>query len=225
MCNDVQNVQEVKIIRLEVKDLRSNYVQNVRKYELSKLDRGRCEMKKAVYKYISLALLICATVVLTTGCSKSAYDGEWAYIHDDKTVALTINGKNAELDGAKCKVTEEGDTLKLTSQNGAQYEIKASDTEGQIILYKSTTYTYEGDGEPNGLVGIWTSSENWSFEFTEDGTFKEDGYFPGYYIDDTENHTFSLIYNDHFVDTVCNYSIDGNELTVQYPWPMVKPSK
>lgn len=36
MCNDVQNVQEVKIIRLEVKDLRSNCAQNVREYELSK---------------------------------------------------------------------------------------------------------------------------------------------------------------------------------------------
>ena len=53
---------------------------------------------------------------------------------------------------------------------------------------------YEGDGTPDGLVGLWKSKEKWSFEFTSEGTFKEDEYFPGHYSVDEGNKTFSLAY-------------------------------
>lgn len=178
-------------------------------------------MNKHIFKHILTMCFICMIFVCLTGCSKTAYDGKWAYIHDSKTVALTISGNKAEVDGQKCSVTAEGDILKLTAKDGTNYEIGPSDTKGQIILYKFTTYEYSGEGTPDGLVGIWKSKEDWSFEFTDQGTFKEDGYFPGYYSEDKENKTFSLVYNDHFVDTVCGYSIEGNNLTVKYPWPMV----
>ena len=165
------------------------------------------------------------SVACLAGCSKTPYDGEWSYIHDDQTVALKINGNKAEVDGVKCSVTTEGDVLKLTANDGTKFEVGPSDTNGQIMLYKFTTYEYEGDGTPDGLVGLWKSKEKWSFEFTSEGTFKEDEYFPGHYSVDEGNKTFSLAYNDHFVDTVCGYEINGNELTVRYPWPMVKPAK
>lgn len=187
--------------------------------------KGRYVMKKIFRRYISLICMISMVVAFLTGCGKTAFEGEWAYIHDDQTVALKIHGSQAELDGVKCKATMNEDVLVLKAKDGTVYEIESGDKDGEITLYKYTTYVYDGEGEPQDLIGTWTSSENWSFEFTDDGTFKEDGYFPGFFIDNKEDHTFSLIYNDHFIDTVCGYTIDGNQLTVRYPWPMVKPVK
>ena len=34
--------------------------------------------------------------------------------------------------------------------------------------------------------------------------------------------SFKLMYIDHFEDTVCYYTLDGNVLMVEYPWQMVK---
>lgn len=183
------------------------------------------QMKSKLRKFILSIFIVSITAFSLLGCAKTPYDGEWAYIHDDSVLALKIKGNSAELDGVKCDVTVDGDTLKLKAKDGKEYLVGPSDTSGQITLYKFTTYEYDGDGTPDGLVGFWKSKENWSFEFSDQGTFKEDGYFPGYYIEDKDNKTFSLIYNDHFVDTTCSYSIDGNELTVQYPWPMVQYQK
>lgn len=180
--------------------------------------RKLCEKRR----YVSLICALIMTVALLSGCSKTPYDGNWSYIHDNQTVALTINGKKATVDGVECTVASEGDELKLTGKNGDSFVVGASDTKDQIVLYKFTTYEYEGQGSPDGLVGLWKSKENWSFEFTDQGTFKEDGYFPGYYTDNKDKGTFQLAYNDHFVDTECRYTIEGNKLTVEYPWPMVK---
>lgn len=182
-------------------------------------------MKKGFSKFISLACMICVIASCLVGCGKTLYDGEWAYIHDDKTLALKINGKTAEVDGVKCSVVAEGDVLKLNAKDGSVFEVGPADGNGDLTLYKFTTYEYEGDGTPDSIVGNWKSKEKWSFEFTADGTFNEDGYFPGHYSLDESNKTFSLMYNDHFIDTVCGYSIEGNELTIKYPWPMVKLAK
>lgn len=164
-------------------------------------------------------------LTVLTGCGKTPYDGKWAYIHDDKTTALTINGNKAEVDGIKCSVKVNGDELELTGKDGSRYVVGPSDTEGQVVLYKFTTYEYQGDGEPDSIIGIWQSDEKWSFEFTEDGTFREDGYFPGFYLDNKDEHSVMLVYNDHFTDTTCKYSIEGRNLIVEYPWPMVQAAK
>jgi len=182
-------------------------------------------MKKNLCRYISLIFILSVTLSILIGCSKGPYDGEWSYIHDDKTVALVLSGKKAEVDGIKCSVNTKGDVLELTGSDGSHYEVSASDTKDRITLYKFTTYEYKGEGEPDGLIGVWESKEKWSFEFTKDGTFKEDGYFPGYFTENRDEKTIKLVYNDHFVDTVCKYSVEGNKLIVEYPWPMVKTAK
>ena len=93
----------------------------------------------------------------------------------------------------------------------------------KLYIYEQTTYKYDGEGEPEGLIGQWSCAEKkWKFEFTDDGTFMEDGYFPGYYIVDEAEGSFKLIYNDRFEDTVCYYNITGDELLLEYPWCMVK---
>jgi len=192
------------------------------------LTERRHAMKKTISRCVSLICVLILMTALMTGCSASTsspYDGEWAYIHDDATVAVAVKGNKANVDGIQCESTMEGDLLKLKAEDGTIFEIGPSDKDGQIILYKFTKYEYQGEGNPDGLIGDWKSAENWEFEFTDDGTFKEDGYFPGYFTDNKEAGTFTLVYNDHFVDTECKYSIDGNVLTVEYPWPLVKPVK
>ncbi|MCF0130548.1 MAG: hypothetical protein HUJ71_02410 [Pseudobutyrivibrio sp.] len=178
-------------------------------------------MRNKIYRYALFICIFVLSMALFSGCSKTLYSGKWSYIHDDSTVALDISGGKATLDGVKCTVKENGDILELSGDGGEYFEVGPSDTEGQIILYKYSEYTYQGEGNPESLVGVWISDEGWQFEFTDDGTFKEDGYFPGYYTDNVEGSNFKLVYNDHFVDTVCGYVIDGDTLTVRYPWPMV----
>lgn len=184
---------------------------------------GRFVMKKNLRRCLALLCMLVLTTAFLAGCgTKAPYEGKWSYIHDDQVVALEIKGNKATVDGYKCSVTMEGDVLKLSADNGMKFEVGPSDTEGQVILYKYTEYEYEGEGTPDGLVGLWKSKENWSFEFTNQGTFKEDEYFPGYYFTDENDTNVTLIYNDHFTDTTCQYSIEGTTLTVRYPWPMVK---
>lgn len=147
--------------------------------------------------------------------------GRWAYNHDPETVVLELknNGK-AVLDGKKCSYKVDGDFLVFSG--GANERCRYVLDKDGLLFYKTTTYTFDGEIQTD-LVGKWKDeSDNWSFEFTDKGTFMEDDYFPGYYVENTEEHTIKLIYNDHFEDTVCYYSIEGDELTLEYPWRMVK---
>ena len=50
----------------------------------------------------------------------------------------------------------------------------------------------------------------------------EDGYFPGTYTVDEESGSFRLHYaGGQLDDTVCYFTLDGDALTVEYPWRMV----
>ncbi len=111
----------------------------------------------------------------------------------------------------------------LTDEQGNVLKMRYTEDKDGMLLYETTTYQYAGEGEADGLIGLWENeSQHWSYEFTVKGTFLEDGVFPGYYILDEEAGTIKLIYNDHFEDTYVYYSIEDGELTVEYPWPMVK---
>ena len=74
-----------------------------------------------------------------------------------------------------------------------------------MYLFQNTTYTFDGEGVPDGLVGQWTCHpKNWKFEFTDSGTFLEDGYFPGNYVIDEKSKTLKLIYNDQWSNEKLN---------------------
>lgn len=177
-------------------------------------------MKKI--KIISIILCIAAMLLVFAGCgaSKGRLEGKWAYIHDDKNPVLVITGDKATYEGEQytCTVGESSITLK---SGETEIVIPYIEDGKDLLIYKTTTYKYQGKNQPEGIVGQWKADNNWEFEFTDEGTFKEDGYFPGYYVVDEDTSSFKLIYNDHFEDTVCYYSINGDELTIQYPWKMV----
>jgi major membrane immunogen (membrane-anchored lipoprotein) len=150
--------------------------------------------------------------------------GSWAYIHDKETaIAVFHEDGTAQYEGKDYSFECNSQFIKLTNSDGETIQLRyALDDEG-MYLYSNNTYTFSGEGEPNGLVGEWSCAEkNWSYSFSEDGTFLEDGFFPGNYTVDDDNSTFKLVYNDQFEDTVCYFQLEENKLSIEYPWRMVK---
>lgn len=177
---------------------------------------------KRIKRIVYSCILSCAMLVLA-GCGNAE---RWAYIHDVETEILRLgsDGK-AEFKGEKYSYTRDDQYIELTDQAGGQLKMRYAMDGEQMLLYEKSTYSYSGDGERNGLIGLWTQGNGWSFEFTDQGTFCEDSYFTGYYAVDEENATIKLMYNDRFVDTYMYYSIEGDELCIEYPWPMVRMEK
>ena len=93
---------------------------------------------------------------------------------------------------------------------------------GSMVLYEKSTYTYSEGDPKDGIIGLWTQDNGWSYEFTEDGKFSEENIFFGHYSVDEENKCIRLMYDDPIEDAYLYYTLDGNKLTVDYPWPMVK---
>lgn len=178
----------------------------------------------------SVCLLIFAIMLISVGCGNKAQIsnrqliGKWAYIHDKETSVLELSGNGeASYKGIRYTFADDGSFLTLSLNGKEEMKLRYEIVKDDLYLYEPTTYVYSGEEEQNGLVGIWKVSDvNWTLEFLDNGEFKEDGYFPGHYEVDEANHTFKLMYNDHFEDTTCYYEIVGNELKVEYPWRMVK---
>jgi hypothetical protein len=185
--------------------------------------------KSNVINAIGAAVL--SGLILLSGCGGSAaagaytgpYLGKWAYNHDKEKTALVIDDEGkAKLDGKKYTCTETEDSMILQNEEGDSVKIVFKSNEGdqnEILVYKPTRYKRESGTE--GIIGSWTC-DKWSFQFTESGTFLEDGYFPGYYAVDEEDSVIVLIYNDMFENTVIPYTLDGDELCLDYPWDMVR---
>lgn len=188
-----------------------------------------------VRSLIAMLLLVVLTMV-SVACGKEQPGrtvsqqeqricGSWAYIHDKETPVLVLKGNgNAEYGDEKYSFDCDSEYIFLRSSNGGEQRLRYRlEDEEQMLLYKSTAYTYAGEGEPTDLTGWWRCEQNnWSFEFTETGAFLEDGFFSGQYAVDEETQTFTLSYSEQFEDTVCYYRIEGNELYIEYPWTMVK---
>lgn len=191
-------------------------------------------MKKMRFLPISFTVVL---LLLLTACSKNTNAtalsneaqeicGSWAYIHDKETaIAVFRKDGTAQYEGKNYSFECDSQFIKLKDKDNEMIQLRyALDDEG-MYLYSNNTYTFSDEGEPDGLVGDWSCAEkNWSYTFTKEGTFLEDGYFPGEYTVDNENSTFKLVYNDQFEDTMCYFQIEGNKLHIEYPWRMVRKS-
>ena len=182
-------------------------------------------MKRFAVLFLTIVLIFlcaCGTDAELTDEAK-AICGSWAYIHDDATSVLQLkaNGK-AVFHDKNYTYNCDGGYIELLSSDGTQLRLRYVLDGEKLYLYEQTTYTYSGSGSPTGVVGMWEDKpDNWSFEFTQDGTFREDGYFPGRYSVNEADGTIKLMYNDHFEDTTVYYHVNGSELMIEYPWPMV----
>lgn len=189
--------------------------------------RKRSYMKTG--KKVILLSMAISLVLMIAGCGKKLdgpLNGKWSYIHDTESVAFEVkNNGTAILDGKKYSCTYNNETISLTSKDGESLNLRyLTDGDDKFYLYKISQYEYQGEKTSDGIVGKWVDTENGrsSFEFTENGTFCEDSYIYGYYFQNEESGSVLFVYNDHYEDTLIFYSLDGNVLTVEYPWPMVK---
>ncbi len=172
------------------------------------------------------ALIILSALMITVlaGCGKVTES--WAYSHEPETeiISLWDNGK-AVYNGDKYSYTKDDEYITLKDKSGTEQKLKyVPDGEG-ILLYEKSTYEYQGEGAPDGIIGLWTQDNGWSFEFTEDGKFGEESIFFGHYSVDESNSSIKLMYDDPIPDAILYYSVDGDKLTIDYPWPMVKTDK
>ena len=188
-------------------------------------------------KFLAFFFVAMLMLLLMTACDKNKNAtvisneaqricGSWAYIHYKETaIAVFRKDGTATYKGKKYTFECDSQFIKLKDKNDETIQLRYElDNEG-MDLYSNNTYTFSGEGEPHGLVGEWLYPENkWSYEFTEGGTFLEDGLFPGYYTVDDESSTIKLVYNDQFEDTVCYFRLEEKTLHIEYPWPMVRMS-
>jgi hypothetical protein len=166
----------------------------------------------------SLTALLCMIAIIG-GCG--ATTEKWAYIHEPTkaVIALSTNGK-ATYKGNEYSYTEDGDYIILRNKEGDQQSLRYVMDGDKMTLYEESTYTRVGSG--NGLVGDWQQGNGWSYVFTEDGKFSEESIFYGHYTVDEDNSRIKLMYDDPIEDAYLYYTLDGDKLTVAYPWPMVR---
>ena len=182
---------------------------------------------KSSLKKLGILLVLTMFSALLAGCGEKEPTEEWAYIHEPEVPVLSFyeDGK-AVLHGKEYKYVLENDVLTLTDSDGNSQDMRFVPDGDKKLLYERAYYEYTGEGDPDGLIGYWQEiNGNLSFEFTANGTFREDNISPGYYLVDTENGKIQLIYNDMYEDAFLYYSIDGRVLTVDYPWPVVPAEK
>ncbi len=177
----------------------------------------------------SVVLIVCMILALA-GCGKKGdpdkFAGSWAYIHDSETEIVNFDGYGeARYKGSTWKYTFDDNFITMTPSEGDPVKHHYYMDDSEFRFFETTVYGYTGEGTPDGIVGLWKDdTTKWEFEFTAKGTFMEDGYFPGQYILDEENGSVKLVYNDMFPDAIVYYSVSGNQLTLDYPWNMVKCS-
>jgi hypothetical protein len=158
------------------------------------------------------------------GCGKKAEKTEsWAYVHEPKEEILSFyDDGEAVYKGEKYSYTKDDLYINLLNANGEQEKIRYEMEGSTMLLYEESTYEYAGDKAGDDITGTWTQDNGWSYQFTEDGKFSEENIFFGHYSIDEENSCIKLMYDDPIEDAYLYYELDGNKLTVAYPWPMVE---
>ena len=162
--------------------------------------------------------------VMFAGCGGKTE--HWAYNHEPDKDALVLydNGK-ATLDGQEYKYTRDDTFISMTDASGNTVDHRYVNDEAheQIYFYKPSLYHRDEKEGGAGIIGLWTEENGRNiFQFTKEGTFSEENIFFGHYLVDKQAGTIKLMYDDPIEDTIIYYSLDGDDLKIDYPWPMVK---
>ncbi|MBQ7657830.1 MAG: hypothetical protein IJS16_02510 [Butyrivibrio sp.] len=174
-------------------------------------------MKKI--KIYSILISIMCVMALLGGCGSKTE--KWAYDYEptQAVIALSDNGK-ATYKGNEYTYTKDDTFITLTDENGEQLKIRYEMNGDKMTLYEESTYTRSGSGD--GVVGNWLQSNGWSYVFTDSGEFSEENIFFGHYTVDESKSRIKLMYDEPMEDAYLYYTLNGNQLTVAYPWPMVR---
>ena len=187
-------------------------------------------MKRKSLILLLLCIVICSASVMT-GCKKK--NEAWAFSHEQEKAVMTFYADGtASYDGKSYKSYEvTDDHILFTAKDGSvtsvrYYDGKDYDGQERRYIYRKAYYKLIPDmlvGD-SPIVGLWegtNGNEGLSFQFTAKGTFYEDETLPGYYFVNDDG-SILLDYDGYLSSTLIYYSIDGDLLTIDYPWAMVK---
>ncbi|WP_026521504.1 hypothetical protein [Butyrivibrio sp. VCB2001] len=174
-------------------------------------------MKKL--RVYSLAITMLFVLTVLGGCGSKTE--KWAYDYEptEAVIALSEDGK-ATYKGNEYTYTKDDTYITLKDENGEQQKIRYEMNGDKMTLYEESTYTRSGEGE--GVVGNWLQGNGWSYVFTDSGEFSEENIFFGHYTVDEEKSRIKLMYDEPMEDAYLYYTLNGDKLTVAYPWPMVR---
>ena len=177
-----------------------------------------------IIKKIVLAVLMVSAMQLLAGCG--ATSEQWAYNHEpeDKILELFSNGK-AEYKGQSYTYNKDASYIHLKDKSGNTTDIRYETDGEEMLLYEPSTYHREGGSTEDGIHGLWKQDEGKEFfQFNKDGKFSEDNIFFGSYGLDKDAGTIKLMYTDPLQDTILYYTLDGDSVTIEYPWRLVRIS-
>ena len=181
-------------------------------------------IRKGLVLSLALTLLLCFT--LTVSAAAEGFPaGDWAFGSDPGTSVLRLSEDGtAVYRDAEYTWEDDGQFLLLKDAKGEVLKLRYRVTEKNKWLYVIMNYTRKEGTTGEDLQGVWNldGSEAAFFEFSSKNTFLEDGVFSGTYKVDYENNSFTLIYPMLFDDTECFFTIDGQHMTVEYPWSVVE---
>ena len=167
-----------------------------------------------------IALFTVFTAFVLGGCGKKTES--WAYIHEPSKEILALYDNNkAEYKGEEYNYSKDDAYILLKDKSGEETKYRYIPDGDKMIFYETSTYKRDASTPGKGIVGLWTQDNGWLYQFTEQGTFSEENIFYGHYAVDEDAHTIKLMYDDPIEDAILYYSLDGDELTIDYPWPMV----
>lgn len=190
-------------------------------------------MKKSVKAQLTTIFIAIMSVICMVGCEKDAIEqnsneftlyGEWCYVHDeDAVVAEFSEDGSAEFEGEEYRYTSDSQYINLSSEDGTVKKLRYLPEGTDMYIYIQSVYTRKDGNGGESIVGVWyCEDKGWSFEFTNKGTFMEDGVLTGYYEVDEEAKTIKLMYETALEDTVFYFERTENGLAIEYPWLMRK---
>ena len=172
-------------------------------------------------------LLLFALCAAGTAVSESTQitAGDWAFIHaPEESVLLLREDGTAVFKGQEYSWTADGEFIRLAAEGGEEISLRFVTTEVKTLLYIPKEYVRAEGYSREGLPGVWTGKGEGksSFIFRDDEMFLEDGTFIGTFRVDEEAGTIKLMYDDPIEDTVIYFTLNGDDMTIEYPWPMVR---
>ena len=194
-----------------------------------------------IYRKTVVTLLLIALLSLLCSCSKTTTVESWAYNFDKTKEILRLNSDGTASyvlkvyeNGKQVKKTQEYKSynkddsfITLKDKDGGELKLRYIKTDAGINLYEKTEYEQILKKDGNAVAGVWVDKNNsdYFYEFTEDGAFNEDGYFTGKYTVDEKECRIDFTYEGDSSKSVLYYTISGDSLIVEYPWPMVSTEK
>ncbi len=177
-------------------------------------------MKKFMIDKCAMGIAVIVLGIFLSGCGDRTE--KWAYVHDplEEVISLSEDG-SCTYKGNRYTYTMNDTFINLKGEDGSVTSLRYEMNGEQMTLYEESTYSLEGE-DTDSIVGVWKQDNGWSYQFTENGEFSEENIFHGHYLLDEKNGCIKLMYDDPIEDAYLYYVLNGDELTVAYPWPMVR---